>query len=316
MKNRNKNLKLLSILIGTMFLTFNQSGIFAQTAAQARLVYEWYPPANEATFPVVLVLGGSEGGLNYGQQWAKSLSKSGIGVMALAYFGVEGLNKQLEEIPYEYFQSALDTLKSFKGVLKDKIAIISVSKGTEAALLLASENKSVRLVIAASPSHVVWQGINRDDFNVVKSSWTKNGKPLPFLPYDYSRGYYPIINFYLGALDKPIDELAIIPLEKSNARIVLLSGGKDQVWPSGFMTESIKKRLKLMNHDKQLLCVNYPDAGHGFLIPFRTDDEKKKILAGIEPNIGFLGGTINAFSEAMTESNKTVTEELLKLKSE
>ena len=304
------------ILTGIIFLLLTHFEVFSQNTAKINLVYEWYAPDNQATFPVVLILGGSEGGLNYGQQWAKVLTNKGFGVMALAYFGAKGLNEQLEEIPYEYFQAALDTLKTFKGVIVDKIAIISASKGTEAAFLLASENKSIRLVIAASPSYVVWQGINRADYSSVKSSWTKNGKPLPFVPYDYTKGYYPIINFYKGALDKPINEETIIPLENSIARIILLSGGQDQVWPSSFMSEAIKNRLKSKNHDSQLLVFNFPNAGHGFLIPFQSEDEKKKVLSTIEPNISYLGGSIDAFGDAMSESYKTVLVELLRLKKE
>jgi hypothetical protein len=298
----------------TFFLSLISFETFSQNTLNKRLVYEWSAPDGQANFPVVLVLGGAEGGLTYAQKWAEVLTKKGFGVMALAYFGSEGLKKQLEEIPLEYFQRALDSLKTFQGVMMDKIAIISISKGTEAALLLASDNRSIRLVVAASPSHVVWQGINRADYSSIKSSWIKNGKPLPFVHYDYSKGYYPIINFYLGALDKPIDEQTIIPVENSNARIVLFSGGQDQIWPSSLMSEAIKKRLKLKNHDEQLLSYNYPNAGHGFLIPYQTSDEKKEILKGITEKISFVGGSIEAFDEAMIKSNETVINELLMLK--
>ncbi len=314
---RNNSILIYALMgAATIFLTVIHFETFSQNTLYKRLVYEWNAPGDQATFPVVLVLGGSEGGLTYAREWAKVLTKKGFGVMALAYFGSEGLNKQLEEIPMEYFQQALDTLKTFKGVMIDKIAIISISKGTEPALLLASENKSIRLVIAASPSHVVWQGINRADYSSIKSSLTKNGNPLPFVHYDYSKGYYPIINFYLGALDKPVDEQTIIPVGNSNARIILFSGDQDQIWPSNLMSEAIKKRLKLKNHDEQLLSFNYPNAGHAFLIPYQTSDEKKEILKGIIEHISFLGGSIEAFDEAMTQSNEIVMIELLKMKND
>ena len=316
MEKNNKSKYVKFIITVIILLSWISFDLFSQNTVKSKLVYEWYTPDNQSSYPAVLVLGGAEGGLNYGQQWAKVLTKNGFGVMALAYFGVKGLDEQLEEIPYEYFQSALDTLKTFKGVKSDRISIISVSKGTEIAFLLAIENKSIRLVIAASPSNVIWQSINQANYGSVKSSWTKGGKPLPFVPYDYKNGFYPLVNLYMGVLNNPIDEETIIPLEKSNTKIVLFSGGQDQVWPSKYMSDAISNRLKTKHHDGFLLYYNYPFAGHGFLIPFQSADEKKKIMKSLAPNINFLGGTVEAYDEAMTESYKIVLNELLKLKND
>lgn len=313
MKKNNIN-KAYIIVIGILMLSSINLNAFSQYTTKNKLVYEWHAPDNQDSFPAVLVIGGSEGGLNYGQAWAKILTKQGFGVMALSYFGLDGQPQQLEEIPLEYFQTALDTMLSFKGVLANKIAIISVSKGTEPALILAAGNKSIRLVIAASPSHVVWQGINKADYSSVKSSWLKNGKPMPFVPYNFSNGYYPLVNFYQAALDNPFNEQAIIPVENSDAEIILFSGAKDQVWPASRMAEAMEKRLKLKKQDGKLKCIDFADAGHGFLIPFQNQEEKKKILAGIEPNINFLGGSLEAFDDAMTKSNEAALIALQKLK--
>ena len=288
----------------------------AQTKGNT-LVYNWFAPEqNQKKYPAVLVLGGSEGGLNYGEQWANVLVKEGFGVMALAYFGVEHLNKQLIDVPLEYFQAALDTLKSKQGVDTNNIIIISISKGTEPALLLASTNKSVKLVIAASPSHVVWQGIDRENFSSVSSSWSKENKPIPFVAFDYSKGYYPIINFYLGALEKPIADEAFIYIEKSSARLVLLSGGQDQIWPSSIMAKSIQNRLKSKKLDANVILYDFPTAGHGFLIPFDSAEEKAKVMNNISNNISFLGGDVTSFKEAMEKSFEYVLEELNKLKNQ
>lgn len=302
------------IILGIIILLFFSTTSNSQNSANYKLIYEWSAPTNLTNYPAVLVIGGSEGGLKYGQGWIKLLNQRGFGVMALAYFGGHGLKPQLEEIPIEYFQRALDTLKEFPGVDKNKIAIISNSKGTEASLLLASQDLSVRLVIASSPSYVVWQCINKENYISLKSSWTKGGVPIPFVPFDYSKGYYPIINFYLGSLEKPINEDAIIKVENSKAKIVLFSGGKDQIWPSSEMSARLKKRVEEQKSESEIQHHDFPEAGHGFLIPFQSDEEKQKILARISNSINFFGGTIEAYDNAMTSSLQTSLSELEKIK--
>lgn len=299
----------------TVIVLLSISFVFAQSADNSRLVYKWYAPDQQGSFPALLIIGGSEGGLGSGEKWAQLLNEKGYGVMDLAYFGSPGLPSQLEEIPIEYFQKALDTLQSFRGVRKNALGIISVSKGTEAAFLLASQNKAIRLVIAASPSHVVWQSVNPANYNSNKSSWTQSGIPLPFLSYDYSRGYYPLINFYLGTLEKPYDDKAIIPVENSTAEIVLLSGGRDQFWPSTLMANSIVSRMHSKKNSSVIIHQDFKEAGHGFLIPYQNEDEKKKILTRMGKMIQHFGGTIEAFDEAMTESLQLVLKEIQLLQS-
>jgi uncharacterized protein len=275
-----------------------------------QLVYNWSAPQVSGKFPAILVIGGSEGGLGYGLKWAELLNAKGFGVMSLAYFGTDGLNSQLEEIPLEYFQKALDTLESFKGVDSGRIAIISVSKGTEAASLLSAENPEIRLLVLASPSHAVWQCINRVNYGSFRSSWTKNGKPLPFAAYDYSKGYYPVVNFYLGAIEKPLDPGVLIPIEKIHAKLIVLSGGEDMVWPSSAMAEKISERYLTGHKGQEIIFRDYPEAGHGFLLPYRSASEKAEILGKIKKNLNFLGGSAEAFEKAMDESLSLVLGEL------
>ncbi|OBX25841.1 hypothetical protein LX77_03118 [Gelidibacter algens] len=302
-----------SLIYSVIFLIGITHAVQVQDTKTSALVYEWFPPKSQK-FPAVLVLGGSEGGLNFGQQWAKVLTQKGFGVMALAYFGEPCLPAQLEEVPLEYFQSALSKLKTLPGVDGNHISVISVSKGTEAALLLASEDKSIKLVVAASPSHAVWQSVNREGYATPKSSWTKDGLPLPFLLYDYSRGYYPIVNFYLGAMEKQIDEKTIIPMENSAAVVILLSGGQDQFWPSTAMANNIEHRLKAKEYKYDVKHLDFPDAGHGFLVPFATEEDKKQIISKMNNVIAHFGGTIDAFKEAMTKSVEFVLSQLEKTK--
>lgn len=301
-------MKKLLLLFYGIFLFFTFS--FSQDSLYTKLIYEWKPAVNSENFPAVLVLGGSEGGLTYGQRWAKILPAKGFGVMSLSYFGMNGLNKNLEEIPLEYFHKAIDTLKSFKGVDPEKIIIICASKGTEAGLLVASENKSIKLVVAVSPSSVVWQNINMTDYITPRSSWKRNNLPLPFVGYDFSNGFASIRNFYAGALEKPYDIKAEIPVENITGRVVLFSGGKDNLWPADKMSEVIKSKISKTGNENQVIHHYFPEAGHSFVIGFSNEEEKKTILEKNKDRITQSGGSVKAFEEAMTTSLKILLNEL------
>jgi len=312
---RKKTNHLSLKLIITMLALFSTHLCFSQKQETLKLIYEWNAPNQVQKYPVVLVIGGSEGGLKYGTHWGKLLNNKGFGLMSLAYFGLGKLSNELEEIPMEYFENALDTLLSKKGVDTTRIAIISISKGTEPALWLASRHSNISLVVAASPSNLIWQSISKDGYSSPKSSWTKNKKPLPFIEYDYSKGYYPVINLYKCALEKTIDTNAYIPVENAKATIVLLSGDQDNIWPSSFMANELVNRLKNKNYSYPIIFKNFTGAGHGFLIPYSTEEKKTTLLKDIiPPKIQYLGGNINAFDTAMTESLKIVLKELDNLK--
>ena len=96
----------------------------------------FFLPAGEGRHPGVLVLGGSEGGLQ--ELDAAFLASKGYAALALAYFGFEDLPKSLEKIPLEYFETAIDWLRMQKRVCSDQIAVLGASRGGELALLLGS----------------------------------------------------------------------------------------------------------------------------------------------------------------------------------
>ena len=316
MEQRKTNHLSFKLMI-TLLALFSTHLCFSQKQEKIKLIYEWAAPNLIQKYPAVIVIGGSEGGLKYGNYWAELLNNKGFGVMSLAYFGLDGLSNELEEIPMEYFENALDTLLSKKGVDTNRIAVISISKGTEPALWLASMHSEISLVVAASPSNLIWQSISKDGYSIPKSSWTKNGKPLPFIEYDYSKGYYPFINLYKCALEKEIDTSAYIPVENAKATIILLSGDKDNIWPSSYMANELVNRLKKKNYSYPVIFKTFTGAGHGFLIPYGTEEKKTSLIKdNIPQKIQYLGGNVNAFGTAMTESLIIVLKELDNLKNQ
>ena len=179
------------------------------------------------------------------------LAEQGFVTMALAYFGAPGLPEQLTNLPLEYFKTALDTLRDRGDVDPTRIGLIGTSKGGEAALLIASKYPEIKVVVAGVPSSVVWQGINAKNYADPSGSWTENGKPVAFLPYDTSGAFDPsnfmksIHDMYARSLthiDRHPD--AVIEVERIDGPVMLICGQSDRLWPSCPMSQSMVARLK------------------------------------------------------------------------
>jgi uncharacterized protein len=249
------------------------------------LVGVYYPPA-KAGAPLVMVLGGSEGGFQGSGAMAKTLSDEGFGALALAYFKAPGLPAQLEEIPLETFTRGLDFLAARPETGRRRVVILGVSKGAEASLIVAARDRRACGVLAAVPSSVAWQGVNMTNFASGKGSWTWGGQAIPFAPYDFSSVRSPgLRGIYEGSLAKAPAEAAI-PVEKIGGPILLISGGKDALWPSTPMAEAIMARLAAAKFRPAYVHLPYPEAGHA---AFGKPWADEKLPAG--PQLAQAGGT-------------------------
>jgi dienelactone hydrolase len=125
------------------------------------LVGTLFCPPTPGPHPAMIALGGVGGGLREGGP--EALASEGFAALTLAYFGLEGLPRELVEIPLEYFGRAIEWLKYQPEVNTNRIAVVGNSKGGELALLLGTTYpEDVRAVIGYAPSGVVWQGITFD----------------------------------------------------------------------------------------------------------------------------------------------------------
>jgi dienelactone hydrolase len=231
-------------------------------------VADFYCKAGAATKPAILFLGGSEGGrpdLHLPQFFAEN----GHPVLALAYFKEQGLPETLQLVPLEYFDKALAWLARSDRVPRGGIVVFGLSKGAELALLLASRKPEIKGAIALAPSSVVWDGMPKQWWPPdPKSSWSCGGKPLPFVPYDFSQAMakgdpFAIRKFYEKALQQHAAvEQATIAVEAINGPILLASGHDDQMWPSETMADAICARLKAKGFTHHCEHLKYADAGH------------------------------------------------------
>ena len=232
------------------------------------LVATWYPPASGKPAPVILALGGSEGGEAGGQLLASALAKQGYAVLALAYFKADGLPETLEEIPLGYFSDALDWIKRQPLADTEHIGIYGVSIGAETALEVAAHHPEIGAVVAGVPSSVVWQGYDPEDYTSVKSTYSIDGEPVPYLAYDTSKAFTGVYDLYARSLvHRDAHPEAIIPVEQINGAVLLLSAKDDQLWPSTEMADQVMQRLDAEGFDHPHRHIAYADAGHGAMLP-------------------------------------------------
>lgn len=223
----------------------------------------------------VVVLGGSSGVVPV--ERARLLAGLGVTAIALRWFGGAGQDPGICEVPLEIFERATDHLVA-QGCRR--VAYVGTSKGAEAALSIAAFDPRISIVVAFSPSSVVWAntGPGRNGHGwPPRSSFTWRGKPLPFVPHEaeavltvrvWPRARY--LKLFERSLETFADrlEMAAIPVERSCARIILVAGGDDHLWPSARFARALSERLAA--HGKEATLVIHEQAGHRVLLPGET----------------------------------------------
>ena len=226
--------------------------------------------------PGIVVLGGSEGGRP--RYLARLLADEGFASMALGYFGQDPLPRNLVEVPIDHVESAIGWLSGRPETRGTRIGVIGASKGAELALLVASLLPAdVGAVAAFAPSAVSFGGISFRAEGRRRSSWSLRGAPLPFVPYPFRpalclQGVSFLPMYSAGLEDIIATKAATIPVERAQAPIMLISGGRDRMWPSSRMAEMIKARLSEYGSLNEVVHLDFPDAGHS-IMPWAPDGQ-------------------------------------------
>lgn len=241
-----------------------------------------YLPDAPGMHPGIVVIGGSEGGIEGSGRLASALADAGFAALAVGYFGMDGLPEQLVAIPLERFDDAIDWLRLQPQVRGDTIALVGASKGAEAALLTASARPGLAAVVAATPTHVAWQGLDMAAWSDVPS-WTRKGTPVPYVRYDDQGPFWPLVEMYSRSLrNLAAVAAARIPVATIDAPLLLISGQKDQMWPAYAMSEDIVRSLRAARPDAVVEHLSYVDAGHGVLgLPFDPDGPAGERLSAL-----------------------------------
>lgn len=233
-------------------------------------------PSAQYPVPAIIALSGSTGGLC--ENRAQLLASRGFAVLALGYFGMEGLPESLENIPLEYFKNAIDWLKSRSEIHGDRIGLYGFSRGAELALTIGSIfPDSVQAIAAALPSSVIYSGL----CDHLEPAWTYQGvavspsAPVLAAPENGRQGYdesHPISladNFLRGMRNEPeAFQAAAIHVERIKCPLLVISGGDDRMWPSALFAQQIEERLLAYRSGVSFTHLHYPKAGHQIGVPY------------------------------------------------
>jgi esterase/lipase len=238
----------------------------------------------------VIVITGSEGGIKNAVFIAGRFAERGINALAVAYFKIKGVKRDINEVPVEYIEKAIIYLK--EKTICEKVAIYGISKGGELSLLSASLFPDIDCVVAVVPNYFVTSGFNKIRCPIGNvSAWSFRAKALPFVPVvanplnifkSYFKNDVNVKGYYKAIVDAEITEDAVIKVEKSHAAILCLSATHDIVWASKLASEKVVKRLKNaeFQYDFEHRC--FEKVSH-FLCPLPENYAKKtKLMFKIE----------------------------------
>lgn len=249
-------------------------GVEVGTIDDEAIVGVYYTPPGPGPHPAILVFGGSEGGTSYVEKRAPYLASLGYATLGVGYFAASGLPKNLGKVPLEYFGHALDWLGARPEVDPARVAVMGGSRGGELALLLgATFPDRIAAVVALVPSGLRWPGF---DGVGTAAAWTLDGDPLGYMT-KYGTGknvigpggetlYASTPAFEQGVALSTADELAAATtlVEATQAPILMVGGGDDQLWPSCQLSQVAVDRLTAAQHAATWAddYVCYPGSGH------------------------------------------------------
>jgi dienelactone hydrolase len=263
------------VATGMLLRSFIAPGVERIPVHDGKIRGTFFVPAGNGPHPGIIVLSGSEGGLD--ELDAAFLASKGYAALALAYFNYEDLPETLENIPLEYFEAGIKWLTSRQEVLGDELAVLGSSRGGELALLVGSTFRQIKAVVAFAPSSVRWASVA----DPRQAAWTFQGRPLPFMGSqdwtpDQQKQAEKILQatplaltplFQMQIENGAAMEKAAIPVEQINGPILLISGKDDQIWPATMLADRVMERLKRAKHHFPDRHLDYNHAGHLFPLP-------------------------------------------------
>ncbi len=235
----------------------------------------------EGPSPVIVVLGGSEGGDRGSRSIAPLFAAEGYTVLGLPYYSpawfgqtaqFPDLPRAFADLPVDYLEQAVAEVRTRPDVDPDRISLHGGSKGAEFVLLAGalipddSPGGGFCGIVADVPSDVVWEGWGAGK---TVSSFSWRGERLPFVPYkdmgralDRSDAYTMAEAHENGLRDNPgREEAARIPVARIDEPVLLIGGDKDTTWASGRMARAIERTR--IQAGLQTESYVYPDGSHG-----------------------------------------------------
>ena len=207
--------------------------------------------------------------------------QNGISALGVTLFGGKDTGKYLDHVTLEYAESAVKWLKA-QGY--EKIAVDGISKGSEYALLAASTFDDITCVVARVPSYFVSEGMIGRSGPSGTSCWSYRGEEKSYVPYKIRRfnvvkqfiahGEFNILDYNTG---KNVTDESVIPVERINGPVLLISTDADTVWPSAEQADHIEKYLQEHDFSYEVKSLKYENVSH-FAVPVRSNTWLLKLL--------------------------------------
>ncbi|XP_065694254.1 acyl-coenzyme A thioesterase 1-like isoform X9 [Patagioenas fasciata] len=219
---------------------------------EGRLKATLFLPPGPGPFPGLIDLYGSGGGLV--EYRASLLASRGFVTLALAYMAFEDLPAMPEILELAYFEEAVNFLQKQPQVKDTGIGVLGLSKGADLALSMATFLPGIKAAVSISGS-----GFN--SFIPLQG----NGFTIPPHPCDLGRmkiNESGLVDFS-DVLDDHRDPATWdcrIPMERSTAKFLFLSGEDDTNWKSDLYCRDAVHRLQ--QHGLEVEFCSYSGAGH------------------------------------------------------
>jgi bile acid acyltransferase/acyl-CoA thioester hydrolase-like protein/acyl-CoA thioester hydrolase/bile acid acetyltransferase-like protein len=225
----------------------------------------------------ILWLGGSGSNLAINSLVCAPLASRGFNVLSVPFFGEKGLPEKLSRIPLEYFEKVFAWLAKHPMTSGKEFRILGMSKGAEAALLLASRYPFIHRMVLWAPHAYCFQGIAFKN----ESSWTYAGKDLPYIEMkniwviesmlhcmikNEPFGFTPTFKKSLTRAKNK--ESARIQVENAQADLLMVTSTDCGMWNTYEGSVEIMDRLKRNNYPHSYDLVVYEDAGEPYLVPY------------------------------------------------
>ena len=286
----------------TLLRRINNADIAATPLQLQGVVGNLYHPAGALAegrrYPVVITLGGAEGGITTANMYAAWLASNGFVAVALAYYRMPGLPKDLVRVPIDPISDTLDWLQTqpFAG----RVGVMGGSWGGIVAMAAAAHDPRLQAAVSWVGSPAPFRGIRRDvppaDFRAVdEPALSIGGRDLPFLPYVEQLNWNQPGD-HAAALQK-----AMLPIERINGPLLLVAGGDDQLGASGEMAALAMQRLQRRSVPQPDVLLYYSDAGH-LITPFYQPTTFRSDTGPYIP----VGGTAEGYARADRESGPAV----------
>jgi hypothetical protein len=225
----------------------------------------------------ILWLGGSGSNLAINSLVCAPLASRGFNVLSVPFFGEKGLPEKLSRIPLEYFEKVFAWLANHPITAGKEFSILGMSKGAEAALLLASRYPFIHRVVLWAPHAYCFQGIAYKN----ESSWTHEGKDLPYIELknlwviehmlscmakNQPFGFTPVFKKSLARAKNR--EAARIQVENAQADLLMVTSTDCGMWNTYDGSVEIMDTLRKNNYPCTYDLVVYENAGEPYLVPY------------------------------------------------